>query len=645
MAPMGPGGMSDDNGAFNQRGIDYYVERAKGGTGLLITGTIKVENDIEKMVLPHTPFPTYNPECFIRSGKELTDRVHAYNSKIFAQLTGGFGRVMIPHLMQKGADMVGPSMNPNRWDNTIYTREITTKEVKQLVKKMGEAAKVCKHAGFDGIEIHAVHEGYLIDQFTMEIFNRRTDEYGGSFENRLRLPIEIVQEIKKTCGEDFPVIVRYTPKHFMKDYQQGALPGEEFVEKGRDMEEGIKMAQALEAAGYDAFDVDVGCYDSWYWNHPPQYFKKGLYLEFSRALKKYLKTPIITAGRMDNPDLASKSILDGSTDMIGLGRPLLADAYLPNKIQQEKIEFIRPCLSCHQGCLSRIPLFLSCAVNPTTGREAEYALKKADQVKNVLIVGGGVAGCEAARVCAERGHKVTLYEKSDRLGGNLIPGGAPDFKEDDLALVKWYETQLKALNVDVHLSSPATKEVIDSINPDTLIIATGSKPKMICFPGSDSEKVVTANDVLLKKVDPGKNVVIIGGGLVGCETALWLAQQGKEVTIVEALGDILKAGIELALPNEQMLRELLAYNKVNIITGSTVSALNQDGAVISSCAGGEQKTIPADCVIISVGYCADNKLYDEVRQGSYELYLLGDSRKVQNIMAAIWDAAQVARNI
>lgn len=645
MAPMGPGGMTDDNGAFNQRGIDYYVERAKGGTGLIITGTIKVENEIEKTILPHMPMPTLNHECFIRSGRELTDRVHAYNAKIFAQLTAGFGRVQIPHMIQPGTVSVGPSMNANRWDPSIKTRELTTEEVKQFVLKMGEAAETCKRAGFDGIEIHAVHEGYLIDQFTMSIFNRRTDEYGGSFMNRLRFPIEILQEIKKKCGENFPVIVRYSPKHFMKDFQKGALPGEEFTEKGRDLEEGLEVAKILEQAGYDAFDVDVGCYDAWYWSHPPQYFPKGLYLEFSAMLKKVLKKPIITAGRMDDPDLAGSAIKAGKTDMIGLGRPLLADAYLPLKIQQDKTDFIRPCLSCHQGCLMRIPLFLSCAVNPQTGREAEYTIKKAEQVKKVMIAGGGVAGCEAARVCALRGHKVSVYEKGGRLGGNLIPGGVPSFKGDDNALVKWYEVQLKHLNVDLHFNTAVTREEIDHFQPDTLIIATGSAPRMITFPGSDSEKVGTASDALLGKMDVGQNVVIVGGGLIGCEAALWLAQQGKKVSVIEALPDILKAGAEVALPNDQMLRELLILNKVDIFTSSTLVEFSSKGAVISSGQTGRRQTIPADSVLISVGYLPDQKLYEEIKQSSYEIYLLGDSRKVQNIMSAIWDAAQVARHI
>lgn len=645
MAPMGPGGMTDDNGAFNQRGIDYHVERAKGGVGLLITGTIIIGNELEQLKLPHMPYPRLNPGCFIRSGKELTGRVHAYNAKIFAQLTGGFGRVKRPEILGTGADFVGPSVNPNRWNPEIKTRELSIKEVKQLVTKMGDTARICKDAGFDGIEVHAVHEGYLIDQFTTSIFNRRTDEYGGSLMNRLRFPIEILQEIKKVCGENFPVILRYSPKHFMKDFGQGGLPGEDFVEKGRDLEEGFEIAKILETAGYDAFDVDVGCYDSWYWNHPPMYFEQGMYLPFSKMLKGILQTPVITAGRLDDPDLASHAVRGGQTDFIGLGRPLLADAYLPNKIKENKTESIRPCLSCHEGCLMRIPLFISCAVNPTTGREQEYVLEKAKQVKKVMVVGGGVAGCEAARVCAIRGHTVTLYEKSNGLGGNIVPGSVPHFKENDRKLLKWYQNQLAELKVDVRKNIEVTAELVENSQPDTLIVATGSTPRLLDFPGCEDSNVVTASDVLLGRADAGDHPLIVGGGLVGCETALWLAQQGIQVRMVETLDDILISGPKIAKPNEQMLRELLAFNQVSISTNSTIVSVHQQEVIIQEVTTGKKQSVTTDSVILAVGYQENRKLYNKIRNRSGETYLLGDSRKTQNIMNAIWDAMEIARFI
>ncbi|WP_283657602.1 hypothetical protein [Paenibacillus sp. RC343] len=304
MAPMGPGGLCDADGTFNERGVEYYVERAKGGTGLLITGVTMVENEIEKCALPSMPCPTLNPLNFVKTGKMMTERIHAYGAKIFLQLSAGFGRVSIPSIVGKTA--VAPSPIPHRWLPDVTCRELTIDEIHTYIRKFAESAAIAKKAGFDGIEIHAVHEGYLLDQFAISFFNHRKDEYGGSLRNRLRFAIEIVQAIKAECGQDFPVSLRYSIKSFIKDWRQGGLPGEEFKEQGRDIEEGIEAAKILEEAGYDAFNGDVGSYDSWYWAHPPMYQEKGLYLPYNKILKTILKVPVITAGRLDNPDLGQQ---------------------------------------------------------------------------------------------------------------------------------------------------------------------------------------------------------------------------------------------------------------------------------------------------------------------------------------------------
>ena len=310
MAPMGPLGLGDFQGGFNQRGIDYYVERAKGGTGLIITGVTFVDEEIEQHGVGNTPSSTFNPIQFIRTAKEMTERIHAYQAKVFLQMSGGFGRVTIPTNLGEFPP-VAPSPIQHRWlDKTC--REITVQEIHTLVKQMGKGAYNAKRAGFDGVQIHAVHEGYLIDQFAIALFNHREDEYGGSLENRLRFAKEIVEEIKRTCGADFPVTLRYSPKSFIKDYRNGALPGEAFEEKGRDLEEGIKAAKMLEGYGYDALDVDVGSYDSWYWSHPPMYQEKGLYRPYAKLMKDTVQIPIICAGRMDNPDMAAEAVADGT---------------------------------------------------------------------------------------------------------------------------------------------------------------------------------------------------------------------------------------------------------------------------------------------------------------------------------------------
>lgn len=641
MAPMGPGGLVNADGTFNERGVEYYVERAKGGTGLIMTGVTMVENDIEKCALPSMPCPTLNPYNFIKTGKMMTERIHAYGAKIFLQLSAGFGRVSIPSIVGKTA--VAPSPIPHRWLSDVTCRELTIEEIKTYVRKFAESAAIAKKAGFDGIEIHAVHEGYLLDQFAISFFNQRTDEYGGSLQNRLRFAIEIVQAIKAECGEDYPVSLRYSIKSFIKDWKVGGLPGEEFEEKGRDIEEGIEAALILEKAGYDAFNGDVGSYDSWYWAHPPMYQEKGLYLPYNKILKSILKVPVITAGRMDDPDRASDAIINGQTDMVALGRPLLADAFIPNKIQASKIEKIRPCLSCQEGCMGRLQDFasISCAVNPAAGRELDYRLEPATVRKNIFIIGGGVAGCETARVSALRGHNVTLHEKKARLGGNIIPGGTPDFKEDDHLLAQWYERELADLEINLHLNSEVTKEMIMEAKADVVIVATGSTPKI--FNISNSNKVYTAEDVLEGRKDVGESTVIIGGGLVGCETALWLADQGKHVTIVEMLSDILKVGGPLCHANTDMLKALVPYKGIDLRTNTVVTGATEDGFILKS--GDKEEVVKADSAILAVGYNSQKELYEEIRFDVPEVHLLGDARQVQNIMYAIWDAYEVARNI
>lgn len=641
MAPMGPLGLADANGGWNQRGIDYYVERAKGGTGLIITGVTFFDQVVEKQDPSTVPNPLYKPVNFVKTSREMTERIHAYGSKIFLQLSGGFGRVTIPTNVGD-IPPIAPSAIPHRWlDKTC--RAITVDEIHAIVKQFGEAAFHAKRAGFDGVQIHAVHEGYLIDQFAISMFNQRTDEYGGSLENRLRFAKEIVEEIKKTCGDDFPVTLRFSVKSMIKDWRVGALPGEDFEEKGRDTEEGLKAAKLLESYGYDALDTDVGTYDAWWWNHPPMYQKKGLYREYCKMVKEVVDIPVFCAGRMDNPDMALEAIENGECDVIDLGRPLLADPDYCNKLRCGKITQIRPCISCHEGCMGRVASYslLNCAVNPQAARERVNAYEPILKKKKVLIVGGGVAGCEAARVLAIRGHQPVVYEKGSRLGGNLIPGGAPDFKEDDIALADWYTNELNRLGVHVHLNTELNEEEIKAMDYDTVILATGSKPKV--FSLGDDSHTYTAEQVLLKQKDAGKKTVVVGGGLVGCETALWLAQNGIHVTIVEALDKVMAVNGPLCAANKEMLEALLPFNGVEIITGAKVTEIANGEVKVDTKEG--SKTIMSDSVILSVGYKEENTLYNNLQFDIPDLYLLGDAKKVSNIMYAIWDAFEVANHI
>lgn len=641
MAPMGPLGMADCEGAYTQRGIEYYTARARGGAGLIITGVTSVDETIEQHSLPNLPSATHNPIHFVRRALEMTERVHAYGTKILQMLSAGWGRVAIPtHLGD--FPYVAPSEIPHRWLDR-NCRALTVEEIHDIVRRFGQAAFNAKRGGFDGIEVHAVHEGYLLDQFAISMFNQRTDEYGGSLENRLRFAKEIVEEVKRVCGRDFVVTLRYSPKSFIKDWRVGALPSEKFEERGRDMAEGLEAAKLLESYGYDALDVDVGSYEAWWWSHPPMYQKKGLYIPYAKAVREVVSIPVICAGRMDDPALAVEAVESGACDFIGLGRPLLADPDYVNKLARGQEADIRPCLSCQEGCMGRIQQYsvLNCAVNPTCGREQDMELRPVCKTKRVLVVGGGVAGCEVARVLALRGHIPVLFERGAQLGGNLLPGGVPTFKKDDLALAKWYAHTLKQLHVEIHLGHEVRPEEVDAEEYDAAVFATGSTPKMLEF-GEDS-RVYPAAKALLGEVDVGERVVVVGGGLVGCETALWLKDMGKTVTIVESGKELLCINAPICSANTDMLKALIFSKGISVVTSATIQTV-QEGKVILK-AGLDTREICADTILLAIGYQPEQVLYHQLSKKIPESYLLGDARRVANIMYAIWDAYEVANHI
>ena len=642
MAAMGNFGLTNPDGSFNRRCIDYFIERARGNVGLIVTGICKVENEVEPVPLSIVPLVS---RAAYTSFLELTEAVHALGSKIFVQLTAGLGRVGNPKLLLKHP--IAPSAIPNYWDPTITCRELKTEEVEYYVKCFGNAAEIVAEAGVDGVEIHAVHEGYLLDQFTIAMFNRRTDKYGGDLMGRLTFPIEIVREIKKRVGRHFPVSLRFSIKNFIKDWGQGGLPGEDFKEKGRDLEEGLQAAKILEHAGYDAFNADCGSYDGWYWAHPPVYQKHGCLLGFVSLLKKEVRVPVLAAGRMEIPELAEQAIADGSADMVTIGRGLLTDPYWVRKVEEGNPEHIRPCIGCHDGCLGRIFMArpLSCAVNPAVGRENLYKLEPTDKPKKALIVGGGVAGLEAARVATLRGHKVTLYEKSNALGGHLIEASVPDFKKDLGRLLNWHKMELEDLKTDIKLGVEVTPDLIRKEKPDVVIIATGSESRIPDIPGIEKDKVATDIDLFLGKKKAGKCVVIVGGGMIGCEAALWLAQQGKHVTIVEQLPELMVAS-KTPIPhaNRIMLLDLLKFHKVEVLTNYFIAEIKDEGIVLVS-HDFERRRVEADTVGISIGLRPNNKLYRALVGKVSSLYLIGDAREVRNVMGSIWDAYEVARTI
>lgn len=660
MMPMGvfsPRLLDQKTGAYTKDGADYYIERAKGGTGLIVTG-----------VVPIIPMPGRNPvnypEEYIEKMRYLTDGVHKYGSKIFIQFTAMTGRAANIKSEVEWKMLPAPAPIQNVWDPTLINRGITKEEIRQYVENFAQAAYLVKQAGGDGVEVHAVHEGYLLDQFAIAFYNKRTDEYGGSLENRLRFAKEIVEAIKEKCGKEFPVSVRYSVRSYVKDYNRGALPWEKFEEKGRDLAEGIQVAKLLEKYGYDMLDCDNGSYDSWFWPHPPMYMPKACNLSDVAEVKKAVNIPVVCAGRFDDPDLAEKSIEEGKIDIMGMGRPLLADPELGQKFYEGRLEDVRPCISCHQGCLGRIfqGKDISCAVNPACGREKSYALTPAKTKKKVLVVGGGLGGMEAARVCALRGHEVDLYEKTDSLGGVFVAAATPDFKDDDKKLLAWYKRQMKELPINVHMNTEVTEEMTKGY--DEIFIATGARERRLDTPGLDAANVTYACETLRKgdvKAE-GENILIIGGGLTGCEIAYLYAREGKKVTLVEMTETILNA-FGLSAANYNMLMEILDYYKVKVIKNAVVDEYKDGKAIITETvknypnvanraklmfALGPQgmavkHEIAADHIIVSVGYIPDNRLYEKIK--GEHTYLIGDAKRPTNVMDAIWAAYDIAREL
>lgn len=640
MVAMGTGGMVNVDGTFNERGIEYYIERARGGVGIIITGTMYVENNIEKVLPGVMPFPTLNPNRFIINSSELTERVHAYDCKIFAQLTAGFGRVMTPHLLM--SQPVSASCVESFWGHGLMCRELSIAEIHDIVEKCAVSALICKSAGYDGVEIHAVHEGYLLDQFAISLFNHRTDEYGCSLENRLRFACEIVKRIKEKCGADFPVALRYSLKSFIKENKQGGLPNENFVELGRDIEEGLQAAKILEAAGYDSLDLDSGSYEAWYWAHPPVYHEEGLNITYGKMVKEVVDIPVILAGRMQDPEIAMKALESQAADIIGLGRALLADAEVVKKIKTGKLDNVRTCLGCHEGCMHRLvsSKSMSCAVNPVSGREKAFALQPLKEKKSVLIVGAGIAGLEAARVLSTRGHEVHIYEKEYKVGGLICSYCDSKYKAEYKKLINWYAQEMIRLKVDIHYNQIVTETNVYNTEYDIIIIATGSKPKE--FSNIDRSYLSFAQDAIQGKVDLGNKVAIIGGGLVGCELALDLVEKGKDVTILESTDEVLhEAGIPIM--NKNMLLDLLKINQVEMIINASVKLCSDHN--ITYVRDQKEHTLAVDNVISSIGYQSENILYHQLLKMNKEVYAIGDAKNVKNIMYAIWDAYELCNNL
>ena len=642
---------------FDRAGADFLMEVAKNNAGLVLPGCQPVYNPMLGQWLHR------NTRMFDELARWMPE-FHKTGAKLFVQLTAGFGRSFTVSSMMEtlytnpalrvlskpfmDLDRITASASPaeNRWSDKVPSREMTKAEIQEIIDAFAQSAALLKAAGVDGVEVHAVHEGYLLDQFTLKYVNHRTDEYGGSLENRYRFAAEIVKAIKAACGQDFPVSLRYSVVSRTKGLRQGALPGESYTEVGRDMAESELAARLLQDAGYDMLNCDNGTYDAWYWAHPPIYMPENCNLADVRHISRFVDIPVVCAGRL-TPEAAAEAIAAGDLDGAGFARPFLADPAWVTKLMEDRREDIRPCILCHNGCFNMchykgVPndqdlmdsLHLArCAVNAETMQRSKHYIRKTARPQTVAIIGGGIGGMEAARVLALRGHRPVIYEKSDRLGGTFIAASAESYKGKLRELLSWYIRQMEQLNVEVHFGKEITE--LSAFDGQQVIVATGSVPRVLKnVPGH--ERMIEACD-FLTGTPVGQRVAVVGGGLTGCEIAYELALTGKEVTIVEMKDDLI-AQKGVCLANSSYLREWFALHEVPVYLTTRLKEV-KDGSIV--CEGPEGIVeLPCDSVISSAGY-----LPAPIAKEGGRVHLVGDCRKVGNLRSVIWRAYEVAMAI
>ena len=649
----------------------FLLNRAQDGVGLILPGMQCIKDAIGGRWL-------YQNEKMFKDLKKYMEEFHKTGAKLFIQLAAGMGRSMaitkpmilllqhpvLGKLASPVADLdyitASASATPNRWYDEVKSRPMTIKEIHDQVEAFAKTSKLLKEAGVDGVEIHAVHEGYLLDQFTISNMNYRTDEYGGSFENRYRFPVEIVQAIKRECGSDFPVSLRYSVVSKTKDWGKGAMPYEEdFKEFGRDMEESEKAVKYLEDAGYDMFNCDNGTYDAWYWAHPPQYMPDNCNLSYVEHIKNYTSKPVVCAGRMD-PVKAAEEIAAGKLDAVAIARQNLVDHEWIHKILEGREDEIKPCIRCHNGCFNMAKFagtpniqhlgdslhLARCALNPTTMQHNKYKIVPTKSPKKVAIIGGGIGGMECALVLKQRGHVPTLFEKSGELGGLFLTASAMTFKENDKELIRWYRREIEKSGIEVHLNTEVN-DLGTLRGYDDIIVATGSVPRTM--PGIKGfEKALTFTQILKEKHEVGDKVLFIGGGQSSCEAAYdLLLNYGKHPIIVEYANDLVAAQAT-CLANTSYLRDAMEYHKVPVYLHSTVTEITDKGCTVKNVQTGETFFVECDNVVNGIGFVptpVGGRTASRKVKGKETIFRVGDCVAIGNLRTVIWRAWDVCMKI
>jgi len=616
--PMGSGFPNLD-GTVSKRLIDYHVRRVQGGCGMNIVEIASVHYTSQGPAI----LGAYDDK-FIPGLSELASAI---------KNAGGVACLQIWH---GGRQTSGNSFNGQPWAPSSIPcplicetpHSMTSDEVKEVISSYGDAALRAKKAGFDAIEIHGAH-GYLIDCFLNPYSNTRTDEYGGPLANRARFGCEVIKDVRSKVGDDYPVLMR--------------MSASENVSGGIVLQDAIEAAKLYEAAGIDALDISQGCYGAMPYTVPPYYYPIGVNVYNASQIKKNTSIPMIVAGRITTPDLAEEILSSGKADFVSLGRIQLADPDFVKKTIEDRVDDIVKCVSCDQGCVERMfqGFGASCVFNPHTGREGDYTVEPAENKKKVLVIGGGPGGLEAARVASERGHDVTLFEKSVKLGGQYLLAGFAPHKAvfGEAAVHMGYRAQ-KA-GVDVKLYTTATPERIKALNPDVVIVATGSDPAMPPIPGIKNSNVFEARSVIAtESYVSAEKVVVIGGGLVGLEAAEILTGQGKNVSIVEMLDEI---GKDLEMYIKPYSIGFITKHNIPTYVKSKCVEIGDNYVLIER--EGEQQKLECGAVIMATGARSNTTVADMVKDLGYECHVVGDAVKPSKVLDAIWAGNEIGRTI
>lgn len=609
--------LCDAEGHVTERTLDYYRARARGGVGLIVTQLAAVSADTTL----HGNFAVYDDEC-IPGLRRLAEAIHEHGVKVIVQLVN-FGPLnLFNQVIPEGTSIKVPSLMPWMPDNKSY-EEVNRNDIDRYVEDFSEAARRVKEAGIDGIEIHACH-GCLVSAFLSPVLNRRTDEYGGSVENRTRFACRIIGAVKKKAGADFPVSMRF---NCSDDVAGGVTP-----------DEAVRQAVIMETAGADVISIAAGI-EYWATLESACYsFPEGPLVPMTEKVKMAVGVPVITAAKM-GPDLAEQLVEEGKADFIALGRPLLADPELPNKLREGRLEDVRWCLYCN-NCLKVGSV--GCSVNPFLWRESKFPPRPAEVPKKVIVVGGGLAGMQAAAILGQRGHQVSLYEKSSKLSGQWNIASAVPVKKGFASFTNYLKRSLDQYHVPVNLGTEVTKELVLEMKPDAVVVATGAIPKGLSVPGSMRHNVVQANDVISGEVEVKGKVVVIGGRFVGIEVAIWLAEQGKEVSLVTRgkLGG--KKGPEEGLTYRTLVRRLIEL-RIPVYLNTPVLEIGEGSVIIDL--SGEVFSLPADTVVLAVGAESDNELAEQLNGIIPEVYMIGDCVEPRDAAAATHEAAKLASRI